>query len=252
MDTYLTAWKTFRRLSDENRATARCLVTQPLWPPRDGVVIVDIGCGDGRLVEEVVLQSPSKIDEVRLIDPDAELLAEAAACVGELALVRRIDAIHSAVENLHSESMLNANVLLCVHVVYLLAPVSLNHTLELLPSGVPLYIVLDSPGSVFTALWERTAPRYHRRAVEAHQIIRGLSNRDYTIKTTTVQSTVCNPITVARPDVRDALLSILCYREISNGTDNDLRDWIAKTLTERAAGNGIRCESTCYEITRPG
>ena len=46
MATYMAAWKTFRRLSDENRATARHLLSRPRWPHRDGIKICDIGCGE--------------------------------------------------------------------------------------------------------------------------------------------------------------------------------------------------------------
>ena len=34
MESYLSAWKIFRRLSDENVATAEHLVKQPMWPKR--------------------------------------------------------------------------------------------------------------------------------------------------------------------------------------------------------------------------
>jgi len=252
METYLTAWKTFRRLSDENVATARCIVASTGWPKTDGITVVDVGCGDGRLVEEVALRSPSAINEIRLVDPDAELLAEAAACVGELALVPRIDTIHRGLEDFDASVASDANVILCVHVVYLLEPATVRTWLETLPVGVPAYIVLDAPSSVFTTLWARTAPRYHKRVADAHALVAGLPADRFLVGVSSIQSTVCNPLVLRRADVRDALLSLLCYTEISSATDNDLRRWIEDTLHERVTGDAVRCESTCYEVVRVG
>jgi hypothetical protein len=206
------------------------------------MTLVDIGCGDGRLLEEVLLQSPSRVGEVRLIDPDAELLSEAARCIGEVGFVRRIDTIHGGIEGIDQDSVLNADALLLVHVVYLLNPGLLGQFVKSLPVGVPAYIVLDSPRSVFTTLWERTAPRYHKRAIEAHQLLRDLPPEEFEASVTTVRSTVRNPLAVHRPDVRDALLSILCYREVSDTLDPALQD--------RSEELVVHCESTCYNITR--
>src|SRR5437868_15435619 len=87
---YIEAWKTFRALSGENAVMAAQIVSQRAWPRRDdGLTICDVGCGDGELMKQIVVHSPSPIVEVRLIDPDEELLEEAVRVVQETGLVAR-------------------------------------------------------------------------------------------------------------------------------------------------------------------
>jgi len=39
---------------------------------------------------------------------------------------------------------------------------------------IPLFLIIDAPGSVFSQLWERTAPKYLRRAQAAHDLLQNL------------------------------------------------------------------------------
>lgn len=250
MDTYMAAWKTFRRISDENRATAEHLVCRGRWPRRDALAVVDVGCGDGRLLEEVLLRSTSRIDEAQLIDPDLDLLNEAANTIQQTGLVQRAVRIHGGAEECFAREAKNADVILLVHVVYLLEPGVLEHLIGECPPNVPLYVVLDATDSVFTALWERTAPKYHARALAAHETIRALPRERYQIEQSVIASTIADPLANPRRDVRDSLLSILSYSSVSPATPADLREWIESTLRERTEQGVVRCASSCYEIVR--
>lgn len=250
MTTYLAAWKTFRRMSNENAATATHLVSRSHWPGNRGATLVDIGCGDGRLMEEILLQSPVTVGEVRLIDPDPELLVEAVGCVHQTRLAKRVISVQGDLDEVYEQETVGASAILAVHLVYLLEKYSLTTLLDKLPIGVPLYVVLDAPSSIFTTLWKKTAPKYHQRSLDAHWMIQGADPNAYRVSSSSVVSTIQNPLAVRRSDVRDALLSILSYSPVNENTDRPVRDWIEATLRERMIKGEIGCESTCYEVVR--
>ena len=118
MLSYPRDWKTFRRLSDENIETARHLITRNHWPHASNLIITDIGCGDGLLTQQIVLKS--SVSEVRLIDPDAEFLKEAEQHLSETSGAPKIVTIQEGAETLKSEDLFDVNVILAVHVVYLM------------------------------------------------------------------------------------------------------------------------------------
>src|SRR5687768_4187145 len=122
MESYLTAWKMFRLLSDENRATAQHIVSRSHWPRRGSLSLLDLGCGDGRLVEQVALLSPDPITRVTLVDPDAELLSEAEATIRETETVQEVTTIQLPLEDVDKNGF---SAILLVHVVYLLREESL-------------------------------------------------------------------------------------------------------------------------------
>jgi len=249
METYLTAWKTFRRLSNENQATAEHLTACPFWPSSDNQILVDIGCGDGRLLEAVLLCSPGRVRAIRLIDPDLELLQDAATCIQATGLHRHTSSYQFGIEDIRAECFDGASAILIVHVVYLVDAEIVSLLFDRLPPNVPMYIVLDHSTSVFSALWTRTAPLYRQRAADAHALIRNLSDH-FRVNSTIIRSTIQNPLTVRRLDVRDAVLSLLTYSDIGPSTDSELREWIAKTIQGRLENGVLPCVSSCYEIMR--
>lgn len=248
MATYMAAWKTFRRLSDENRATARHLLSRARWPHRDGITICDVGCGDGRLVETLVMESTTGISSVVLVDPDGSLLEEASTCVST-SPERSVRAIKDSAERAFPACAEGADVSLLVHVVYLIPNGGLRHLLEASPAGMPLYVILDAPESVFSQLWKRTAPKYFARAEKARNLIESLPADRFAVDRSTFSSTITNPFKLSRTDLRDAILSLLCYRSIDE-SDAELHGWIAQVIERHAAGQHVVCDSACYEIVR--
>jgi hypothetical protein len=246
---YLSAWKTFRLLSNENEMTARHLLDRPSWPRKEGLVLSDIGCGDGRLSQLMVVKNPTSVREVRLVDPDGDLLAEAERCLIETTPVTTVSTVARAAEDGLPEIVMGCDVILLVHVVYLMRNYSLQKLLDSLPFGIPLFVVLDKPDSVFSQLWEKTAPKYFDRAVRAHSTVQQLPEASYAVENSTFTAQVPHPRT-QRDDVQTALLSLLSYADAALISQPNVRRWI-DTILERHTDHGrIRCTSTCYAIRR--
>jgi 2-polyprenyl-3-methyl-5-hydroxy-6-metoxy-1,4-benzoquinol methylase len=250
MESYLAAWKTFRQTANENKSIARHLTTQPSWPRGKKLRICDVGCGDGRLIEAITLETQDEIAAVSLVDPDPELLDEAVRCIAEEALVPNITRTLATAEMAFPACATGHDIVLMVHVVYLIESEHLVRLLEAMPPEVVAYVIFDEPESVFTTLWRETAPKFHGRVLEAHKIMKALPRTNFAIAETKVEAQVANPFTLPREDVRRAILSLLCY-STEAADDMRTRGWIESTVSRYVDSNGqVLCRSGCYEIRR--
>jgi len=248
MDSYLAAWKNFRQASDENRAIARHLISRPSWPQGRAIRVCDLGCGDGRLLEALVLECLDEVAAITLIDPDPDLLDEATRCLTDQALVPMISTHLATAEESFPECAIGHDIVLMVHVVYLLESTHLLDLLYTTPQNVALLIVFDHPESVFTTLWERTAPKYHARVLEAHKIIDALSPEQFAVHRSEFEARLPNPFDLPREDIRRSLLSMLCY---SSEAVSDHGPWIKSVVDKYLdEGGNVVCRSVCYEIMR--
>lgn len=250
MDSYLGAWKTFRQAANENESIANHLVSRTSWPSEEGLCICDVGCGDGRLLEALILESQNTPMAVTLVDPDEDLLNEAENVIRKQELVPQIQRILLTAEEAFPECAVDADVILLVHVVYLIESHHLIDIFNLLPLDKIVYVVFDEPASVFTTLWEQTAPKYHERVVEAHKIIQALSRNQFDVEESLIAAEVPNPLDYSRKDVQDAILSILCYSSEAL-TSPHQRQWVESTIAQYVGEDGkVICRSACYEIRR--
>ena len=251
---YVEAWKAFRSLSNENEVTAEHLVTRPSWPKRNDLVLCDLGCGDGKLVEQIVLRSISTVREVRLIDPDEDLLNEAVRVVSETGLVKSVLRSLATAEQAFPACAASSDALLLVHVVYLMKNGGFKRLLDACPRDTPLFVVMDAPTSVFTELWSVTAPKYHQRSLRAHETIAQLHGKDgYLVSESRIASRIADP-RGQRADLKTTLLSMLCYTDARTlAQDDALMSQVEEILgRHNVVGDAltIQCESVCYEISR--
>jgi 2-polyprenyl-3-methyl-5-hydroxy-6-metoxy-1,4-benzoquinol methylase len=250
MDSYLGAWKTFRQAANENESIASHLVSRASWPSGEGLRICDVGCGDGRLLETLILEPTITVEEVTLVDPDEELLNEAKRILRAETPVPQINPLLLTAEEAFPECAVDADVILLVHVVYLIESHHLIGIFNSLPFGKIVYVVFDEPTSVFTTLWEQTAPKYHERVIEAHKIIQALPRNQFDVEESSIKAEVPNPFDYSWKDVQDAILSILCYSSEAL-TSPHRRQWIESTIAQYVGEEGkVTCSSACYEIRR--
>jgi len=250
MDVYVEAWRTFRSLSNENEVTAAHLISRPGWPKRPGSVLVDIGCGDGRLLGEVLKRSEGRIATVWLIDPDAAFLTEAQTTLAQDNPAVKVHSLLGSGEDQLTAVTDRFDVCLAVHVVYLMKEGALETVLHLLPPGMPLYLILDERGSIFSTLWQQTRPEYHERVQAAYRTIVALPADRFHVERTLISSELRDPETIADEHLRLAVVSLLCYRNMIENEDPDLLNWVLSELRKKCRDGFVLCESACYEIVR--
>lgn len=249
MDFYISAWRLFRRLSDENRLTADHLLSRPKWPreiPR--LTIVDFGCGDGTLLESLILASSTPVDVAHLVDPDPDLLNQAKSRIAGLDLIGNVQTTLARAEDVAEPTTADADVALAVHLVYLLNNGQLQRLLDGMRPNIPLFIVMDEERSVFVNLWERTAPKYHRRLLLAHKAIQSLDKDKFSFERTGFDTHLTNPFSL-RTDMRDFVLSLLCYADFK-ALGSELQNWARSVLQSYVASSSVVCNCVCYEVVK--
>ena len=247
MASYMEAWKTFRSRSNENEETAAHILDCENWPRHDDLVILDIGCGDGLLLKQLILQCRTAIWEVRLLDPDHDLIQLAKGNLEGLGDVM-VTAIDGFAEDHFPGVAIDCHAVLAVHVAYLMPEEAFERMMTSLPQEVPMYVVVDSPGSVFQRLWPVTAPKYAARVANVHGLMQRLSNAGFSVRCTTVTSQTEFPLS-AFERVNEAVISLLCYHNIRDLTAQQRKE-VHTVLDRSVIGGRLRCQSSCYEVIR--
>lgn len=249
MESYMSAWRLFRRLSDESQVTAEHIISRKLWPHHlPDLRIADLGCGDGRVLEALILSSPKPVRAAHLVDINSELLEHAEYRIKGLELVDNVMTSCKSAGDAILDIANHIDAALAVHLVYLLKEHELQELFSRITAGIPLFIVMDQPSSVFTKLWERTAPKYYNRSLDAHRIISTLSKEKYAVEKTEFGTHLTNPLNL-REDIRDSVLSLLCYKEIRD-LDQETRSWVKNVISAHSTTERVVCDCVCYELIR--
>jgi hypothetical protein len=255
---YTRAWKTFRLRSNENRVTTEAILSFPYLINKihcEKIRLLDIGCGDGLLVQEFVHQLcrdfRTKIEHVTLLDPYVNWLEEAGATLSSLHESRTIPELYkvdTGIEENIPNLLVIHNVIFAVHLVYLLEDGVFTNLIQSLPHRVPLYVVMDAPDSVFSQIWEKTQPSYLNRVKKAHKFINSLKDDgQYSITQESVMSKVDNPLTIEDSGIKNMILSMLSYSDYETLSNQEM-DYINEKVKENSQGDKLRCKSICYEI----
>jgi SAM-dependent methyltransferase len=242
---YLSTWKIFRSISDENYITARHVLSLDIW--NDIESVLDLGCGDGLIMKSLVLNSPEQIEKVVLVDPDKEMLDEAVLHLSELGIVDEIQSEVAKFEDVLYKYIHSVDLILAVHLVYLVSPDVFKTLLNSLPIGKKLILILDDDSSVFTKLWRRLSPKYAERSSAARVYLQNIPDT-YSVKKTTITSKIVNPLQ-QREDIKSSLLSLMSYADFDL-MDSKSQNFVEETIQESVAGRFLDCTSACYEIKR--
>jgi len=249
MEAYMSDWRLFRRLSDENRVTAEHILQSRRWPRRKAILrVADFGCGDGMLIQALLVQSPTRITTVHLVDPDSELLEQAKSRVREIPSVSDLQATLARAEDVVRDITRKTDAALAVHLVYLLKENELRKLLGGLTPGCPFFIVMDERKSIFSKLWKKTAPKYYRRTMRAREIIESLDGDAYAVEKTEFDTHLDRPSN-SRGELEEAVISLLCYKDFV-GFDKETQSWIKSTISEYTVSGKVVCNCACYEILR--
>lgn len=242
---YLSSWKIFRAISDENIVTASHILSLPAWG--DVSSVVDFGCGDGLITKALVLKSPQNIDKITLVDPDTEMLLEADIHLKEIGLVPDLRSVNAKFEDCVGYYTRDADVILAIHLVYLLSEESFKLLIDSLPVGKKMIVILDEANSIFSRLWEFTAPKYARRSEIVRNYL-GSQPAGLSIEKSLITSKIISPL-IARQEIKSALLSLLSYSDYSLMTP-EVQNKVENTVSESLNGRFAECTSACYQITR--
>ncbi|WP_430408782.1 hypothetical protein [Kordia sp.] len=244
---YVSSWKIFRAISDENVITAKHIIGLNSWN-KNISRILDLGCGDGLITRELVLRSEQSFETIKLVDPDTLMINEAVDSIKNTNKVKNIERINSPFEEAFNIVSIDVDIILAIHLVYLIEKESFYNLINNLPNNVTLIIVLDSEDSIFTKLWKRTARKYHDRSLFVRDYIDNLDKKDFVINKTFINSNFVNPY--ERTDIeKESLLSLLSYSNYNKFNEDD-KKFVSTLVKENLINNYLNCKSVCYEVTK--
>ena len=242
---YLSTWKIFRLVSNENVVTAKHIIALQAFQSKSS--ILDLGCGDGLVISKIISQSNTEINSVHLLDPDFQMLNEAVDNVSSLNKQIQINKWCGKVSQYFHILNKKVDVILAIHLVYLLKEDELQSILSELPKGVPIIFVFDDENSVFSSVWKMTAKKYSERSLYARIFLNSLG-QSYQIKQSLITSHIANPLN-HNHKIKSALISILSYSDFDH-MPNELRIDVEKCISSYLKNDVLPCTSICYEIVR--
>ena len=245
MGSYIPYWKIFRAFSKENELIATAIKSTHIWKTSANSSIIDIGTGDG-LVLRNLSKEKDKSTSYTVIEPNKELIEEAERNLKNIDLLKTVN---KDLFSTNLKQLLTGNeVILLVHVLYLLNTNSLKKLVNNIPSGSKLIIVTDGLSSLFSDCWSLTAPKFADRSKNIHTEIEGLEKiNKIQISKSTFKTLLKNPFKIGREDLRNALLSMITY-SVFNTLPTDCKIEVKEIFDKYATQDLVQCDSICYEL----
>ncbi|MCU7838872.1 MAG: class I SAM-dependent methyltransferase [Candidatus Thiodiazotropha sp. (ex Troendleina suluensis)] len=247
-DVYIDSWKAFRCESDEDDRVATYILDSQFWPSKSDIRILDVGCGDGRIINR--LMSYCDLGSVVLVDPDQQLLADAKVLVTGKGKGAHVEAVNSVIgKDLLEEVGVDHDVIIIVHMLYLIKDKEeFLGFLDALPGGSRVFVVIDLEKSIFSTLWKVTAPKYYNRVVEYHEVINDLNSELYSVTFGEITSSIPNPLALSLV-VSERVVSHMGYFNFAD-QEYHMRENVKDILRKSLRGDRIYCYSACYHIEK--
>lgn len=247
MPSYVAAWKTYRTLSNEDDVIAKRLALATKEMKRDSKIL-DVGPGDGRVLLRTLIRMDHRPVEVCVVEPNSQFIDETLRAISFDGFLDRFIPIQSKLMDCAPNSLLGYDHIFCTHTAYFLTDEELEMLLDLVRAGAKLCVVLDHPESIFSRLWRRTASEFYQRARRHSEHLLNLDQSVFVVNVGEIEAEVGNPFDL-RDDIRDLVMSMLCYAEVDDMPHEELAT-VEATVRGALVGSAISCKSYFFEITR--
>lgn len=248
MPGYIESWKAFRLASNENYVLGRFLASRISDIGGCSGQIVDIGTGDGRLLQSILFRCKSRPKKTWALEPDGEFMEEARRNLNLTTLVGDIEFAKKRISEIEIDIIANASIILGCHVLYLIEWEEFESVLESMSPDAILFLVFDAPNSVFSRIWETTAKRHLQRLQHSLEQIRSRYS-SWIANERIVQSKLYDPRSL-REEVRDLVISLLSYHDVRD-MDDETYNWVNALVSNHVVDGFIPCDCLCLELKKP-
>jgi SAM-dependent methyltransferase len=249
MGRYIPKWKIFRAFTNENRTIAEHISSTMAWQNTEIHNLLDVGTGDGLVLANLLTLSSKHLNKVILVDPNSDLLFEARKHLSSNTTTVELEVHNDDISNLIPSVFQGIDIVLIVHVLYLVPTSDFEKIINSLPSNLPVLIITDNEDSLFPKCWEITAPKYFERSQNINALLRNLPQNEFSVKTSTFKTFLKNPLMIERPELKDSILSLICYVDYENLGD-EKKKRILELLKQNSIEDLIYCDSICYEVVK--
>jgi phospholipid N-methyltransferase len=246
MPNYVAAWKTYRTLSNEDDQIAKT-ISRMVSIDSDNFKILDIGPGDGRVLLRTIIRLNRMPYELTFVEPNDKFVRETVRVTNYDKFAGKIIPITRKLEECEKESIEGFDLVLCTHTAYFLNDNEIDILLGLVRKGSRLIVIFDHPDSIFSKLWQRTAPAFFQNTKKNRALLDTLDPTQFNVRKSEVSAEIGDP-RVLRPEIRDLVLSMLCYSDVEDMPAEELAS-VNFTISEAQRESVISCVSSVYDIT---
>lgn len=247
MRDYVLAWKIYRTLSNEDIEIGK-RVADFIGRERNSESVLDVGPGDGRVLSRALLLASHRPSLLTIVEPNQSFLEEAIRSLNSPVIASDIRPICKKFGDCSDDELNGPTKILCTHTCYFLTHAEMARLLQLVEAGASLLVVVDAPDSVFTELWNRTAPQYSACARGHIETLETLPRNRFSVRKGQIPAKLNDPFRL-RCDVQNLVLSMLCYSEVEDMHAEMLSSVNDCVRRHSDIDNSINCVSNLYEIS---
>jgi SAM-dependent methyltransferase len=250
MKTFVDSWKSFRAHANEAETISKSLKKWRLLTNIRTNVVIDIGCGDGSVLKEIITRTSNQKTRIEctLLDPMESFIKEAQENISVLPQILSLNSLHGYLENNYTKLPKKIDVVYFIHTAYVVTPNDWKLILKLADRGATIIWIMDDPKSIFTHCWSITAEHFYDRLQEAHQYINNLiSSNRYNIEIKKATVLAKNPFEFPK-NTAEKIMSLICYADytsLPNYTKQAIRGYIEGKITDR----GLPCDIAIIKIS---
>lgn len=208
--TYIEAWSFFRSISNETVSIASHLVNHTNI--RNHHSFVDLGSGDGELTKNVLSFGVIIPKKLVLIDKEEKFLNAAKDSFQSVPTLKKTTFLKEDFTQIGSKVFRKFDAILAIHMLYFVELEFLIKLLNKLSMESTCYIVIDKLDSLFGVCWKEMNPSYFERLSQILEYINRLSNDEYNVEKSEIDSVLTNPLLLP-PNKMRTILSLLFYSD---------------------------------------
>ena len=245
MPNYVAAWKTYRTLSNEDDQIAKC-ISRLVKIPNPRFRILDIGPGDGRVLLRTIIRLNRMPSEVTLVEPNENFIQETMRVLNFDRFAGEITPIQQKFGDCDEQALAGHDLILCTHTAYFLDDREIEKLLGLVDAGARLIVIFDHPNSIFSSLWQRTAPNFFQNTKHHREKLDNLDSDRFFVEKSEISAEIGDPRSL-RPEICNLVLSMLCYSDVED-MHEELLASVYSTISEVQREAVINCVSSVYDI----
>lgn len=245
MPNYVAAWKTYRTLSNEDDQIAKC-ISRLVSIPDDKFRILDVGPGDGRVLVRTIIRLDRMPSEVSFVEPYDKFARETVRGINFDRFAGKISPIVSRLEDCDDDDLAGHDLILCTHTAYFLTDAEFERLLSLVDAGSRLIVIFDDPKSIFSRLWQRTAPSFYQNTQRHRDRLENLDTDRFLVDKSMVSAEIGDPRNL-RPEISNLVMSMLCYSDVEDMPHHQLAE-VNSLISEAQRESIISCVSSVYDI----